>query len=138
MTIHRGDCGHIKSHWDNHKKCINCSHCSRESTCSTCSSWSNSVWYLVENVRTYSARKKAMSTRKKSQNPFPQTRGKRNMGALPHMALLAGVRPILMATPWVLVPKGVQVHWPPGNGHRVSHDQPTRQRPIVQWTRRHI
>ena len=26
MTIQRGNCGHIKSHWDNHKKCINCSH----------------------------------------------------------------------------------------------------------------
>ena len=68
MTIHRCDCGHIKSHWDNHKKCINCSHCSRESTCSTCSSWSNSVWDLAENRSTYSSIKKAMSSRKKSQN----------------------------------------------------------------------
>ena len=69
MTIHRGDCGHIKSHWDNYKKCISCSHYSRESSGSTCSSWSNSVWDLAENRRTYSSRKKAMSTRKKSQNP---------------------------------------------------------------------
>ena len=67
MTIHRSDCGHIKSYWDNLKKCISCSHCSRESTCSTCSSWSNSVWDLAEN-RTYSFRKKAMSSRKKSKN----------------------------------------------------------------------
>ena len=35
------------------------------------------------------------------------------MGALPYMALLAGVRPILVATPCVLVPKGVQIHRPP-------------------------
>ena len=43
------------------------------------------------------------------------------MGTLPLMALLPGVRPILVATPRVLVPKGVQVHrqiasshWSPG------------------------
>ena len=79
-----------------------------------------------------------MASRKKSQiRLFPQKRGKINMGALPHMAVLAKERPILVATPWVLVPKGVQVHRPPGNGHRASHDQPTDHRPIVQW-RRHI
>ena len=69
MTIHRGDCGHIKTHWDNHNKCINCSRCSRESTCSTCSSWSNSVWILAESRRILAARKKAMTARKKSQDP---------------------------------------------------------------------
>ena len=63
MTVHRGDRGHIKSHWDNHKKC---SHCSRESTCSTCSSWSNSIWELAEKRRTYSSRKRVMFSRKKS------------------------------------------------------------------------
>ena len=51
------------------------------------------------------------------------------MGALPHMAVLARERPILVATPWVLVPKGVQVHRPPGNGHRASHNRPTGQSP---------
>ena len=61
---------------------------------------------------------------------FHQTREKENMGALPLMALLPGVRPVLVATPWVLVPKGVQVH-------RASDDRPTSHRPIAQWTRRH-
>ena len=60
------------------------------------------------------------------------------MGALPHMAVLAGERPILVATPWVLVPKGVQVHRPPGNGHRDSHDRPTDRLPVAPWRRRHI
>ena len=86
MTIHSGDYGHIKSHWDNHKKCISCSQCSRESTCSTCSSWSNSVWDLAENRRTYSSRKKAMSTRKKSQNPSVSSdeRKKKHESTAPH------------------------------------------------------
>ena len=66
MTVHCGDCGHTKSHWDNRKKCINCSHCSRESTCSMCSSWSYSIWELVEKRRTYSSRKRTMSSKKKS------------------------------------------------------------------------
>ena len=86
MTIQRGDCGHLKSHWDNHKKCINCSHCSRESTCSTCSSWSNSVWDLAENRRSFLSRKKAMSTRKKSQNQSVSSdkRKKKHRGTAPH------------------------------------------------------
>ena len=86
MTIHHGDCGHIKLHWDNHKECINCSHCFRESTCSTCSSWPNSVWNLAENRRTYSSRKKAMSSRKKSQNPSVSSneRKKKHGSTAPH------------------------------------------------------
>ena len=80
-----------------------------------------------------------MTARKKSQDPsISSEERKNNMGALPHMAVLAGERPILVATPWVLVPKGVQVHRPPGNGHRTSHNQPTGRRPIAQWRRRHI
>ena len=85
MTIHHGDCGHIKLHWDKHKKCINCSYCSRESTCSTYSSWPNSVWNLAEN-RTYSSRKKAKSSRKKSQNPSVSSdeRKKKHGSTAPH------------------------------------------------------
>ena len=78
MTIHCGDCGHIKAHWDNHNKCINCSHCSRESTCSTCSSWSNSVWILAENRRILAAKKKAMTARKKSQDPSISSEERKN------------------------------------------------------------
>ena len=44
-------------------------------------------------------------------------RNERNMGTMPLMALLPGVRPILVATPWVLVPKGLHVHRPLANGH---------------------
>ena len=54
------------------------------------------------------------------------------MGALPHMAFLAGVRSILVETPWVLVPKGVQVHWPQGNSYQASHDRTTGQLPNGQ------
>ena len=76
-----------------------------------------------------------MTARKKSQDPsISSEERKNNMGALPHMAVLAGERPILVATPRVLVPKGVQVHRPPGNGHRASHHRPLANRP---W-RRHI
>ena len=83
MTIQRGDCGHLKSYWDNHKKCINCSNCSRESTCSTCSSWSNSVWELVENRR---SKKKDMSSRKKSQTQSVSSdeRKKKHGSTAPH------------------------------------------------------
>ena len=45
------------------------------------------------------------------------------MGTLPLMALLPGIRLILVATPWVLVPKGVKVHRPLANGHRASDDR---------------
>ena len=34
------------------------------------------------------------------------------------LALLAGLRPILVAIPWVLVPKGVKVHQPSATGQR--------------------
>ena len=78
MTIHRGDIGHIKAHWDNHNKCINCSRCSRESTCSTCSSWYNSVWILAESRRILAARKKAMMARKKSQDPSISSEERKN------------------------------------------------------------
>ena len=135
MTIHRGDIGHIKVHWDNHSKCTNCSCCSRESTCSTCSSWSNSVWILAES-RILAARKKAMTARKKSQDPsISSEERKNNMGALPHMAVLAGERPILVATPRVLVPKGVQVHratvtgLPTTDRRPIAHGEDTSDRP---------
>ena len=56
------------------------------------------------------------------------------MGALPHMAVLAGERPILVATPWVLVPKGVQVHRspvtePPTAGQSPNGEEDTSGRP---------
>ena len=125
MTIHHDDCGHIKSHWDNYKKCINGSHCSRESTCSTCSSWSNSVWELAEKRRTYSSRKRVLTNRKKSLDvSVSSDERKENMGTLPLMALLPRVRPVLVATPWVLVPKGVQVHRPMASSHRASGNRP--------------
>ena len=128
MTIHRGDCGHIKLHWDNHKKCINCSHCSRESTCSMCSSWSNSIWELAE--RELILPERVMSNRKKSLDvSVSSDEKKRKHGNMPLMALLPGVRPILVATPWVLVPKGVR---PPTTGHWASDDQPTSHRPLAQ------
>ena len=78
MIIHHGDCGHIKAHWDNHNKCINCSCCSRESTCSTCSSWSDSVWILAESRRILAAKKKAMTARKKSQDPSISSEERKN------------------------------------------------------------
>ena len=128
-----------KSHWDNHKKCINCSHCFRESTCSTCSSWSNSVWDLAENRRTYPSRKKAMSSREKSENPSVSSdeRKKKHGSTSPHGFTGRG-KTYIGGTP-----KGVQVyramvtghpttnpisgrpgmpgHWPPGMpGHRAT------------------
>ena len=64
MTIIRDECGHIKSWWDNHEKCIKCSTCSRESSCSTCISWTNKIWKLAEKRKTYSSR--VMAKKKKS------------------------------------------------------------------------
>ena len=76
-----------------------------------------------------------MMARKKSQDPsISSEERKNNMGALPHMAVLAGETPILVATPWVLVPKGVQVHRPPGKGHRASHDRPPANGPMEKKT----
>ena len=59
------ECGHIKSCWDNHDKCLKCSCCSRESTCNTCSSWVDRTWKLAEKRRTYASRKWVMSKKKK-------------------------------------------------------------------------
>ena len=64
MTILCGECGHIKSRWDNHDKCIKCSSCSRESTCSTCSSWTDKTWKLAEKRRTCASRKWVMARKK--------------------------------------------------------------------------
>ena len=54
-------------------------------------------------------------------------RNERNMGTMPLMALLPGVRPILVATPWVLVPRDYKStgHWLMVTGHRASDDRPT-------------
>ena len=68
------------------------------------------------------------------------------MGALPHMAVLAGERPILVATPWVLVPKGVHVHRamvtglpmtdPPTAGHSPNGEEDTsgHRAPATGWS----
>ena len=64
MTILRSECGHVKSCWDNHKRCIKYSSCSRESTCSTCSSWSDKTCKLAEERRTCTSRKCVMAKKK--------------------------------------------------------------------------
>ena len=76
--------------------------------------------------RTHPERKLCLPERSLRIRLFLQTRGKRNMRALSHMALLAGV---LVAPPWVLVPNGVQVHRPLATGQRASNDRPTGHRP---------
>ena len=60
------------------------------------------------------------------------------MGTLTLMALLPGIKPILVATPWVLVPKhkGVQVHRPMASGHwSPGIRRPTDQPPVMPGQR---
>ena len=64
MTIICGECGHIKSWWDNHDKCINSSSSCRESTYSTCITWTNKIWKFAEKRRIYSSRKWVMAKKK--------------------------------------------------------------------------
>ena len=124
MTIHHGDCGHIKSHWDNHKKCINCSYCSRESSCSRCSSWSNSIWELAEKRRTYSSRKRVMSSRKKSLDvSLSSGKRKRKHGNTAPYGTAAWGK--------TLIGGNSTSHW-------ASDDRPTSHRSLAKWTRRHI
>ena len=134
MTIHRDDCGQIKSHWDNHKKCINCCHCSRESTCSTCS-WSNSVWELAEKRRTYSSRKRAMSSRKKSLDASVSSdeRKRKHGNTAPHGPAALG-KTHIGGNSLCTCTQGST----PATGHRASDDRPTSHRSIAQWARRHI
>ena len=134
MTVHRGDCGHIKSHWDNHKKCINCSHCSRESTCSTCSSWSNSIWELPEKRRTYSSRKRVMFSRKKSLDVSVSSdeRNRKHGDTAPYGPAAQGKTHIGGNS------LGTCTQGSTSTGHRASDDWPTSHRPLAQWTRRHI
>ena len=121
MTIHRGDCGHIKSHLDNHKKCINCSHCSRESTCSTCCSRSNSVWELAEKRRTYSSRKRTMSSRKKSLDASVSSdeRKSKHGNTAPHGPAARG-KTHIGGNSLGTCTQGSTI--PPGTSHRASDD----------------
>ena len=122
MTIYGGECGHIKSHLDNHLKCICSSHCSRESTCSTCSLWSDSIWDQKERRRTYASRKFAMSKKKKrSQALSDSSVEEKNHGNNTPLARLPGGRPIKVATPRVCVPSRV---CPPATSHRAPGNQP--------------
>ena len=87
MTILRGECGHIKSRWDNHDKCIKCSSCSRESTCSTCSSWTDKTRKLAEKRRTCASRKWVMARKKtKKQKAMSNSSEEENMDGIttPH------------------------------------------------------
>ena len=135
MTIHRGDCGHIKSHWNNHKKCIKCSHCSRESTCSTFSSWSNSVWDLAENRRT--SRKKTISTRKKSQNPSVSSDERKNKhGSTAPLGVTGRGKTHIGGNSLGTCTQ--ESTSPPATGQRSPGIPQPTHRPIAQWTRRHI
>ena len=130
MTLHRGDCGHIKSGWDNHKKCINCSHCSRESTCSTCSSWSNSIWELAERRRTYSSRKRVMSNREKSLDVSVSSdeKKRKHRNTAPYDPAARGKTCIGGNSLGTCTQRSTS---PPGI-------QRPADRPLAQWSRRHI
>ena len=145
MTIQRGDCGHLKSHLDNHKKCIYCSHCSRESTCSTCSSWSNLVWVLAENRR---SKKKDMSSRKKSQTQSVSSdkkkkkkhgstalhgitgRGKTHIGGNALGTCTQGSTSPPATGHWAMV-TGYPMTDPPGNGQLPNGQEDTSSRPGI-------
>ena len=104
MTIMRGECGHIKSGCDDHDKCLKCS---RESTCNTCSSWTDRTWKLAKK-RTYASRKWVMSKKKKRSQAMSDSSddGKLDGHTTP-LGTAVGGGPIQVATPRVLVPRGV-------------------------------
>ena len=131
MTIHRGGCGYIKSHWDNHKQCVNCSHCSRESTCSTCSYWSNSTWELAEKRRNYTSRKKVMSKKKKRSQALSDSSDGNTYGNTdPHGPAARG------KTHKSGNSLGTCTQGSTSTGHRSTDQQVTSHRPLAQWTRR--
>ena len=136
MTIHRGECGHIKSHWDNHLKCISCSHCSRESTCSTCSLWSDSIWDQKKEMRrTFASRKLAMSKKKKrSQALSDSSVEEKNHGSTtPHGPAARG-KTHKGGNSKGSCPFGSIS--PPATGHRATDHRASSYWPTVQWTRR--
>ena len=132
MTIHHGECGHIKSHWDNHLKCISCSHCSRESTCSTCSLWSDSVWDHKKRRRTYASRKLVMSKKKKRLQALSDSsvEEKNHGSTTPHGPSARG-KTHKGGNSKGLCPLGSM-----STGHWATDHRASSYRPIVQWTRR--
>lgn len=40
----RGSCGHHKSPWDDHERCLSCTKCERDHPCSVCSGWTSDTW----------------------------------------------------------------------------------------------
>ena len=126
MTVHHGECGHIKLHWDNHNKCIKCSHCSRESTCSTCSSWLDSTWKLSEKRRTYTSRKWVMSKKRKSSQAMSDSsdekKRKKKLEHYPTWPCCPGEDPLRWQLqgfmyPWVspaVTGQPATCHWPSG------------------------
>ena len=108
----------IKSYWDNHKKCINCSHCSENLLAPHVAAGLIPSGNFQKREELIFPEREPCPKRSLLMCLFHQTKRKRNMGTLPLMALLPGVRPKLVATPWVLVPKGIQVHRPMASGHQ--------------------
>ena len=53
MPTIRGDCGHLKTSWDNYTNCLSCSSCFRYSTCLVCKNWTGSLWELADKRRLY-------------------------------------------------------------------------------------
>ena len=40
----RDSCGHHKSSWDDHKRCLSCTKCERDHPSSACSGWTSDTW----------------------------------------------------------------------------------------------
>ena len=126
MKIVHGVCGHIKARWDNHQSCLSCPSCCRLSTCSSCSHWSESVWVLSDK-KIHATRKSVMTKKRHNKKKqIAETKYQMHlrtillMGALPHRAILPGVRPIWVVTLWVRRAPRVEVDQAPVNQSLVN------------------
>ena len=72
MSQGRGTSGHLKGKYDSHSSCLNCSACSRFNRCVECHLWSDSIWDLADNRRSFSSRQmgKKKESKEKKQKGF--------------------------------------------------------------------
>ncbi len=57
MPQSRGLCGHKRSDWDTHSKCLSCCGCSRLAPCVISALWASDTWTIAESRRAHRSRR---------------------------------------------------------------------------------
>ena len=74
MPQSHGSCGHKRSDWDNHKRCLSCCGCSRDQPCAVSRVWKSTTWDRAEKRKTYKSRSSSTSKSSRESSLLPEVR----------------------------------------------------------------